>query len=250
MSHSERLWRRCRRYPAAVALLGGRPGFAAYAGAAENTMLPAGSVDWVTAAQAFHWFDVTQTRREAERILRASGWAVLLWNTRRHDARTILFGAGVILLTTRLEKSGKPDAYDVFFRRNLWLIAFGLFNAWVLLWFGDILFLYAVCAMAVFWCRRFPPRTLLILGVLVIAVSSAIYLLFGASMPHWPPEQLAEFIEQDWQPGAEQLARDVARVNDAGRFISGRHGTARRCRWFRELPRSSGAARSSGSPVQ
>ena len=53
---------------------------------------------------------------------------------------SILFGAGVILLSSRMEASGRPEAADIFFRRNLLLIGFGLFNAWVLLWVGDILY--------------------------------------------------------------------------------------------------------------
>lgn len=51
-------------------------------GAAEATTLPASSVDAVTAAQAFHWFDRPKARTEFLRILRPSGWVVLLWYER------------------------------------------------------------------------------------------------------------------------------------------------------------------------
>lgn len=121
---------------------------------------------------------------------------------------SMLFGAGIVLFADRADAGGRSPA-ALHYRRMLWLLLFGAAHGY-LLWFGDILFLYAVCAMAVFWFRRFSPRTLLILGGLVFSVSSVIYLLLGASMPHWPPEQLAEFIEQDWQPGAEYLAREIA----------------------------------------
>ena len=50
---------------------------------------------------------------------------------------SMLFGAGMILFITKLEKrmTGiEPAIY--FFRRQMWLLAFGLFNAFVLLWFG------------------------------------------------------------------------------------------------------------------
>ena len=78
---------------------------------------------------------------------------------------SILFGAGVILLTGRLEKSDRADASDIYFRRQLWLIAFGLVNAWVLLWFGDILYMYGITALFLYAFRNLPGRTLLALGV-------------------------------------------------------------------------------------
>lgn len=86
---------------------------------------------------------------------------------------SILFGAGVILLTSRLEKSGRPDATDIFFRRNLWLIAFGLFNAWVLLWVGDILYYYGITALFLFAFRKLAGKSLLALGVGSLLIGAA-----------------------------------------------------------------------------
>lgn len=59
-------------------------------GRAEHTGLPAGSVDLVTAAQAFHWFDAAATAREWRRILKPGGYAVLVWNTRQIDATAFM----------------------------------------------------------------------------------------------------------------------------------------------------------------
>src|SRR5450755_3938597 len=53
------------------------------AGTAEETTLRSGSVDFVTAAQAAHWFDLPRARAEFARILRPEGWCVLIWNERR-----------------------------------------------------------------------------------------------------------------------------------------------------------------------
>ncbi|HMF31731.1 MAG TPA: class I SAM-dependent methyltransferase [Candidatus Lokiarchaeia archaeon] len=52
-------------------------------GRAEDTTLPDGSVNFVTAGQAFHWFDREQARTEFLRILQPPGWIVLVWNERR-----------------------------------------------------------------------------------------------------------------------------------------------------------------------
>jgi ubiquinone/menaquinone biosynthesis C-methylase UbiE len=66
------------------------PNFESVNGAAEATTLAAASVDFVTAAQAFHWFDARRAREEFARILKPGGWAVLLWNMRRVETTPFL----------------------------------------------------------------------------------------------------------------------------------------------------------------
>lgn len=60
--------------------------FKSIEGTSENTSLPAESVNFVTAAQAFHWFDKQAAKTEFRRILRPGGFVVLIWNVRRLDA--------------------------------------------------------------------------------------------------------------------------------------------------------------------
>jgi ubiquinone/menaquinone biosynthesis C-methylase UbiE len=57
---------------------------------AESTTLQTQSVDFVTAAQAFHWFDRAKAKTEFTRILKPSGWNVLIWNERRLDSTNFL----------------------------------------------------------------------------------------------------------------------------------------------------------------
>lgn len=59
--------------------------FHSIAGTAEDTTLPNHALDFVTAAQAAHWFDRKKARREFVRILKPGGWAVLAWNERCID---------------------------------------------------------------------------------------------------------------------------------------------------------------------
>ncbi|MCW5625403.1 MAG: class I SAM-dependent methyltransferase, partial [Burkholderiales bacterium] len=59
------------------------PAFVAVEGSAETTTLPDATIDVVTAAQAFHWFDRIRARAEFARILKPGGWVVLIWNDRR-----------------------------------------------------------------------------------------------------------------------------------------------------------------------
>lgn len=56
------------------------------AGTAEATGIAAGSIDLVTAAQAFHWFDCEAFRTECLRILRGDARVALVWNMRVSDA--------------------------------------------------------------------------------------------------------------------------------------------------------------------
>lgn len=60
--------------------------FTAVDGRAEETGLAPGSIDFVTAGQAFHWFEPELTRAEFLRILRPGGWCALVWNERRRDS--------------------------------------------------------------------------------------------------------------------------------------------------------------------
>ena len=62
--------------------LGCYPGFVSVKGDAENTGLESRSVDLVTSAQAFHWFDGDKFRKECSRIIRGSGKVILIWNVR------------------------------------------------------------------------------------------------------------------------------------------------------------------------
>jgi SAM-dependent methyltransferase len=64
--------------------------FRSVAATAEITTLPDGSVDFITAGQAFHWFDRTAAKQEFIRILKPKGWVVLVWNARRLDETAFL----------------------------------------------------------------------------------------------------------------------------------------------------------------
>lgn len=69
----------------AEATLGKRDGFISAGARAEATTLTPGSVDWIFAAQAFHWFDAEAVRVEVQRILKPGGCCALIWNERQSD---------------------------------------------------------------------------------------------------------------------------------------------------------------------
>ena len=100
-------------------------------------------------------------------------WAVrfVLFEGKMRAIFSMLFGAGVILLTSRLEKRGEGErAADIFLRRNLWLLVFGVVHGFFL-WFGDILYTYALTALLFLYpCRKLTARTLILAGLAAFAV--------------------------------------------------------------------------------
>jgi ubiquinone/menaquinone biosynthesis C-methylase UbiE len=80
-------------------LLEGSSRLVAVAGTAEETTLPSASVDFVTAAQAAHWFDLPRARAEFVRILKPQGWCVLIWNERDTSSTAFLRDYEELLLT-------------------------------------------------------------------------------------------------------------------------------------------------------
>ena len=86
---------------------------------------------------------------------------------------SILFGAGSLLLLSRLIKN-KPglEPADIYYRRILWLLFFGLINAFVFLWPGDILYPYALCGMFLFPFRNLSAKKLLFAALLLIALGT------------------------------------------------------------------------------
>jgi len=88
---------------------------------------------------------------------------------------TLLFGAGALLFLQRhTARSNGLWPADLYFRRTLWLIAFGLVNGYLLLWDGDILFFYGVVGLLLFVFRNLAPRTLIIASTLIMCLQTTV----------------------------------------------------------------------------
>jgi len=74
------------------------PNFTSVNGTAEATTLADRSVDFITAGQAFHWFDRSQARKESARILTPDAWVALIWNDRHIDTSPFLCAYEELLL--------------------------------------------------------------------------------------------------------------------------------------------------------
>src|ERR1700683_5217276 len=101
--------------------------------------------------------------------LNLASWALfrILIEGKMRCLFSMVFGARAILLTSRAEEHSGAAA-DIYYRRNLWLLLFGLAHAFLLFW-GDILYPYALCALILFPFRKLPDKKLIVIGCLFIA---------------------------------------------------------------------------------
>ena len=90
----------------------------------------------------------------------------------------VLFGAGIMIMARRaMAPDGPVEVADLHYRRNLWLSMFGLANAFVLLWWGDILLVYGIAAVFLFPFRKWGPKAQCALAAPILAA----LLLFSVS---------------------------------------------------------------------
>jgi uncharacterized protein len=153
----------------------------------------------------------------------------LLFDQKFLSIFSMLFGGGLIMMSERAAAKG-ADYGRFYFRRQFWLLTIGMFHAY-LIWFGDILFVYAWVGMLVYWFRNWRPRSLIILACLLLPVG--LFTTYGYSISidqmqvrvaeiEVIQEQGGELSDDDnsvleeWaetksfiDPGAEELQKDL-----------------------------------------
>ncbi|HEY9030168.1 MAG TPA: DUF418 domain-containing protein [Kangiella sp.] len=110
---------------------------------------------------------------------------------------SMLFGAGILLMADRAREKGvSPGKYHYF--RMFWLIVFGLIHG-LLIWFGDVLFIYACMGLWVFLFTDTSAKTKLITGIVLIALYSLYMAMVSFNIDKIPAEDL-EFIFSMFYP--------------------------------------------------
>jgi uncharacterized protein len=108
----------------------------------------------------------------------ATGWNLTTWITTNlafegtmRALFSLLFGVGMFIFMDRLEKKGAGiNAANIYFRRLIWLLIFGLIHGYLLLWTGEILYDYALMGFLVFSFRNLPPIKLTFIAVLLFSI--------------------------------------------------------------------------------
>lgn len=110
----------------------------------------------------------------------ATGWDLYTWVTTNmlfegtmRALFSLLFGAGMFILLHRMEKKGAGiKAADIYFRRLMWLLLFGLIHSYILLWTGEILFSYALMGFLVYSFRNLAPKKLILIAAFLFAAGT------------------------------------------------------------------------------
>jgi uncharacterized protein len=103
---------------------------------------------------------------------------------------SMLFGASIYMVGgERRDKSRGA----VLRRRLMWLALFGLIHG-LLIWYGDILFHYALVGFIALLMRSWKPRTLFIVGGILYILAFGMQTVSGPLLALVPPEQLEEIL--------------------------------------------------------
>jgi uncharacterized protein len=112
---------------------------------------------------------------------------------------SMLFGVGMVLMTSRMiTKGGGIEVADIYYRRTIWLLIFGVIHGYIILWVGDILFAYGLYGLFLFPFRNTSPKKLIIAaGVLtIIGIALASY-GYAKNMEHLEQFTLAQTYENE-----------------------------------------------------
>jgi len=123
---------------------------------------------------------------------------------------SMLFGAGLILMAGRAEAAGRSFR-GVWYRRLLWLLLIGLIHAYFI-WWGDILFSYAICGLVLYRLRNWSPRRLIIVGSLacLVVVPFSLGMSYGIGYIRTAAEEADIAVEQGNEPtDTQRMWRDT-----------------------------------------
>jgi uncharacterized protein len=128
------------------------------------------------------------------------GFNYIFADTRFMSIFSMLFGAGVVLFTQRIEAKGERVA-ALHYKRMFWLLIFGLTHAYFI-WVGDILVAYAICGSLVFFFRKKSIRTLFIIAIVLFLIPISLNFMTYYGMPKDALERTFAF----FYPSTEQIA--------------------------------------------
>ncbi len=130
---------------------------------------------------------------------------------------SLLFGASIMLVIDRAEAKGESAA-KVHYARMFWLALFGLVH-FFFVWWGDILFLYALIGSIAFLFRNMQPKPLILwaigiyvagFAILSIGMGSMIFMQYVVSGADAPTGMVAEYKAMTAEWSADTIAREIA----------------------------------------
>lgn len=148
----------------------------------------------------------------------ATGWNLTTWITTNlffegtmRALFSLLFGVGMFIFLDRLEeKKAGINAANIYFRRLLWLLIFGLIHGYLLLWTGEILYDYALMGFIVFSFRKLPPIKLTFVAIVLFSI--------GTLWSYSDYKNDIKFVEdvelvKNYKLEGKELSKDLQEVN-------------------------------------
>lgn len=123
--------------------------------------------------------------------------ALLLFEGKMRALFSLVFGAGIVLYMQKPNQPGLPSTQELYIRRQMWLMAFGVINAFLFLWPGDILFQYGVMGILLFPFFRMSKKGLLIAAIIVTLIyCGKMYWFYADDHKSYRKFKAVELIEQ------------------------------------------------------
>ncbi|MFT6407573.1 MAG: hypothetical protein ACJAQ6_000986 [Arenicella sp.] len=119
---------------------------------------------------------------------------------------SILFGAGIAIFYRRASEKGF-DARALNTRRMQWLLVFGLIHGYFI-WYGDILFVYAVCGLIAVRFVETSTKRVLISASVMLAVPVLFIFLLSLLIAAGDAQLIIE-LTQEWAPPEALLQSEI-----------------------------------------
>lgn len=120
---------------------------------------------------------------------------------------SMLFGASTLLFVQGAAKKGEKAGWR-YYSRNLWLLVIGLIHS-VFIWHGDILVLYALCSLVLFFFRNLAPRVQLTLGVVIYLIPVLLNVYIHSSfMDQFSPSE-QQSLANHWHPNRAGIQKEM-----------------------------------------
>jgi uncharacterized protein len=139
-------------------------GFAVFGILVVNILFFAGPIPWISSA---HWTGF------ADRV--AMFVVEVFFTAKFYTTFALLFGFGFGLQMVRAERAGRPFV-RLYLRRILFLFLIGILHA-SLIWYGDILHVYAILGLLIIPFRRLAAMTIVPIVLIALVIPTALFFL-------------------------------------------------------------------------
>ncbi len=122
---------------------------------------------------------------------------------------SMLFGVGIVVFGERaIQKS--QNALNLHQSRMQWLLMFGVVHAYFI-WWGDILFSYAVCGLMFVGLLQYTSKRLLIIAIAYLGLGAALMVLTNYLLATFTPQEALEI----WRPSDEILRAEIEQQTES-----------------------------------